>query len=193
MLNVRFLSLAGIILAAAAARLLPHPPNVTPIAAMALFGGAYFASKRSAFLVPLSAMLLGDIALGLIQYGMNVFLFAPYVYVGFAGTTCLGLLLRSRRTVMPIAAACLASSILFFLITNFGAWLQYDFYPKTPDGLLASYVAALPFFHNTVIGDAVCTALLFGGFALAELYFPTLRQESASIVAEEIPVSAVNA
>ncbi len=166
MLTTRFYVLVCITLTAAAARLIPHHlPNVTPIAALALFGGAYFTSKRAAFAVPLAAMLLSDLILGLVQYGTAIFLLMPYVYACFVATTCLGLLLRPRRSPVRIAAAALASSVLFFIVTNFGAWLAFPFYPKTWDGLVACYLAGLPFFRNELAGDAVCTAILFGGFS----------------------------
>src|SRR5690242_6468795 len=97
MLNTRFHVLVGITLAAAASRLIPHPPNMTPITAMALFGGAYFASKWVAFTVPLMAMLLSDLVLGFVMYGTSIFLLMPYVYACFVATTCLGLLNRRRR------------------------------------------------------------------------------------------------
>src|SRR2546425_2495821 len=104
MLNMRFYVLISITFAAAATRLIPHPPNVTPIAAMALFGGAYFASKRAAFAVPLAAMLLSDLVLGLVEYaghGTAISLLTPFTYGAFAATACLGLWLRTRRTPVP--------------------------------------------------------------------------------------------
>jgi hypothetical protein len=179
MLNTRFCVLVCITLTAAAARLIPHPPNVTPIAAMALFGGAYFSSKRAAFAVPLAAMLLSDLILGLLLYGTAIFLVMPYVYACFVATTLLGMWIRPRYSPVRIAAAALASSVLFFIVTNFGAWLAFSFYPKTWDGLVACYIAGLPFFRNALAGDAACTAILFGGFALAERYFAALREETA--------------
>jgi hypothetical protein len=181
MLNTRFYVLVCITLAAAASRLIPHPPNVTPIAAMALFGGAYFASKRAAFAVPLMAMLLSDLILGLVLYGTAIFLLMPYVYACFVATTCLGLLIAPRHSSVRIAAAALVSSVLFYLVTNFGSWLTFSFYPKTWDGLVTCYIAGLPFFRNALIGDAVCTAILFGGFAFAERYCAALRERPASV------------
>jgi hypothetical protein len=150
---------------------------VTPIAAMALFGGVYFTSKRAAFAVPLAAMLLSDLVLGLVSHGSAIFLLMPYVYAGFVATTCPGLLIRARHSPARIAAAALASSVLFFVVTNFGSWVAFSFYPKTLDGLVACYVAGLPFFRNTLAGDAVYTVILFGGFAVAERCFAALRDE----------------
>ena len=87
----------------------------------------------------------------------------------------IGFLLRDRRTPLQIAGASLAGSVLFFVVTNFGVWMLGSLYPKTLEGLVACYVAAIPFFHNTLLGDAFFTAVLFGGFVLAQRRFPVLR------------------
>jgi uncharacterized membrane protein (UPF0136 family) len=177
MYRIRFVMLVGLILAAAAFRLGPHPPNFAPIAAMALFGGACFADKRMAFLVPLAAMLLSDLGIllsGDMSQGLHPTLLA--VYVSFTLIVCLGLKLRRRRRALPIAVATLASSVLFFVLTNFGVWALDSMYPKSWDGLVACYVAAIPFFHNTLLGDAMYTTVLFGSLALAEKGLPALRE-----------------
>jgi hypothetical protein len=161
--------LITIVFSAAFFRLMPHPPNLTPIAAIALFGGVYFADKRLAFLVPVSALFVSDLALGFYSQ-------MPIVYASFALIVCIGLWLRQRRTLLSIAGAMLASSILFYITTNFAVWAFGSLYPKTLAGLIACYVAAIPFFQNTVLGDAVFAAVLFGGFSLAERYLPLLRE-----------------
>ena len=174
MYRIRFFVLAGMILAAAASRLIPHPPNFAPIGAMALFGGACFAQKRWAFVVPLAAMFLSDLVLGLHRL-------MPVVYGSFAMIVCLGFWLRRRRTVVPIAGAALASSVLFFVLTNFGVWALGSWYPRTWGGLVACYVAAIPFFHNTLLGDAVYSTVLFGGLALAEKGLPAPREPALAL------------
>jgi hypothetical protein len=173
MFKPRFLVLASMILAAAASRLLPHPPNMTSVAAVALFGGAYFSDRRAAFAVPLSALFLSDLILGFYHH-MEV------VYLSFALIVAIGLWLQKRRTALPIAGAALASSVLFFVLTNFGVWALGAFYPKTLQGLIACYVAAIPFFRNTLIGDMLYTAVLFGGFAMFEKLLPALRDHGAA-------------
>jgi hypothetical protein len=184
MLNARFFALLGITLSAAAMRLLPHPPNMTPIAAMALFGGVYFTNRKIAFLVPLAAMYLSDLALGFFVYDFGWFHgFMPFVYAGFMVTVCLGLLIRRRLTPLVVGGAALTSSVLFFIITNFGVWLAGNLYPKTLAGLLSCYAAAIPFFRNTLAGNAFYTLLLFGGFALAQRYLPVLRVEPVGVPA----------
>lgn len=165
----RFAFLAAMILVAALSRLLPHPPNVTPLAAMALFGGAYFADRRLAFLVPLAALLLSDLILGLHGQMLGV-------YAGFALVVCVGFGLRGRTRALPVAVAALIGSSVFFLVSNFGVWATGSWYPKTAAGLGACYAAAIPFFRNSVAGDLFYTALLFGIFALAEKRFTLLRE-----------------
>jgi hypothetical protein len=164
---------SGMIVAAAVARLLPHPPNFTPLAAMALFAGAHFDRKALAFLVPLAAMLLSDAALELL-FGWGFHADMAAVYVSFVAIVGLGLLLGDRARPVPVLGAALASSILFFLATNFSFWLTSGVYPRSGHGLAACYVAALPFFGNTVAGDLVHTGIMFGVFALARRRFPVL-------------------
>ena len=159
--KVRLIALLVAIFAAAAMRLLPHPPNFSPIAAMALFGGAY---------LPRRALAISDALLGGFYPGMN------FVYLSFGLTVLIGWAIAKRKSPLVIGGAAVASSVMFFVLTNFGMWLFSGFYPRTVEGLVACYVAAIPFFQNTLAGDLFFTALLFGGFALAERLLPALRQ-----------------
>lgn len=177
MVNARFVTLVGMTLAAAATRLLPHPPNFTPIAAMALFGGAHFANPLAAFAVPLSAMFLSDLLLG---FGLHPVM--PFVYGSFAFTVCLGRWLRARRLPLAVGVAALSGSVVFFVVTNLGVWLVGDLYPRTLDGLVTCYIAAIPFFRNTLAGDAGYTVALFGGFALAQRYVGALRERRSPVL-----------
>jgi len=171
-MNARILALLAAILTAAALRLIPHPPNFTPIGAMALFSGAYLGRKGLAFVAPLAAMLLSDAILGF-HSGM------PFVYASVALIVLIGSLVASRITAMTVVGAALASSVLFFIVTNFGTWLVSGMYPLTGAGLAACYVAAIPFFQNTAVGDLFYCAVLFGGFALLERAVPRLRPRAA--------------
>ncbi len=168
-MNKRMLVLTGIILAAALARLLPHPPNATPIAAIALFGGACFRGRWAAFLAPLGAMVLSDVVLGLTRYrDHSLFPLQAVVYACFLAEAALGRLIAGRRSVWRIGAAGLAGSVLFFVATNFAVWAGGTLYPLTAAGLVECYTAAIPYFRNTLLGDAVCITILFGGLALLE-------------------------
>ena len=175
--RARLLALLLAIFAAAAMRLLPHPPNFSPIAAMALFSGAQLPRRMLAFAAPFGALILSDALLGGFYPGMN------FVYLSFALTVLIGWAIAGRKTILTIAAAALASSVLFFALTNFGMWLFSGFYPRTWEGLVTCYVAAIPFFQNTVAGDLFFAAVLFGGFALAERLMPALRQPEGARLA----------
>jgi hypothetical protein len=153
-------------------RLVPHPPNFTPIGAMALFSGAYLGRRALAFAAPLGALLLSDLVLGF-YHGMAT------VYASVALIVVLGAMALKRVSPIRVGAAALASSVLFFVITNFGMWLFSGFYPRTVAGLEACYVAAIPFFQNTVAGDLFYATLLFGGFRIAELLVPSLKAGQA--------------
>ena len=170
-MNTRLITLSLIIFAIAMFRLLPHPPNVSPIAAMALFGGAYFSDRRVAFLVPFLALLLSDFMLGLHDTMV-------YVYAGFAATVVIGFWVGKNVTLGRTAAAVVGSSVLFFMITNFGAWLTSGLYPMTADGLLQAYIAGIPFFQNSLLGNLVFAALLFGGFAALQRTLPALAENT---------------
>lgn len=175
-MNKRLLTLSAVVLSAAMARMLPHPPNVTPIAAIALFGGTYLCNRKLAFLLPLSAMFLSDLALWALGRVPLPGQQSLWVYASFTVTVCLGLWLRQHRRVLPIAGMTLASAVVFYLVTNSGVWASGTLYPLTMAGLLQCYTAAIPFFRNMLLGDAGYVALLFGGFALAEKQFVVLRE-----------------
>jgi hypothetical protein len=153
-----------------AAQLLPHARNVTPVRAAALLAGATFASPVTAFVVPLGAHLLGAAGVGLVwgdwSYGFHEL--APVVYASFAVNVLLGFALRSRRRLVPVAAATALGSLAFFAITNFAVWLWLGTFPPTLAGLLLCYAAGLPFLLDGLLGDAAYALLLFGGLALAE-------------------------
>lgn len=165
----RLLAILLAILAAAFLRLVPHPPNFGPVGALALFSGAMLGKHWLAFAAPIGALVLSDLVLG----------FYPellFVYASVVAIVLLGWVVARRRTALTIAAAAVASSILFFAVTNFGVWLMTDYYSRTLGGLAACYVAAIPFFQNTLASDLFYAGLLFGGFALAERLLPALRE-----------------
>lgn len=152
----------GIVLIAALSRLVPHPPNFTVIGSLALFGGACFEGALAATLVPLAAMLLSDAVIGF-HGGM------PVVYLSFLLTTLLGRQMQGSRDVGTVAKMSFLSALMFFVITNFGVWAGGShMYPHTAQGLAACYVAALPFFGNTLAGTMVYSAVLFGAAHTAD-------------------------
>ena len=169
-LEPRTVVITVMVLAAAAIRLAPHPMNFAPIGALALFGGAYFSSKRQALAIPLLSLIVGDFITGFHQL-------IPFVYGSFLVSVSIGFWLRPKRSSPRIGLATLAGAVQFFLVTNFALWASsIGSYPKTASGLEACYVAGIPLFWNTLAGDAFYAALLFGGMALAERKFPVLRE-----------------
>ena len=150
----RLLAIAGLIALIAASRLLPHPPNFTPVLAAALFCGGLLPPGR-ALLVPLGAMFASDLVLGL-HPGM------ASVYLAMALCVLLGRVLPPQQSLSLALGGALAASVLFFAVTNFAVWLSGSLYPPTPAGLLACYVAALPFFHHTLLSTLLCVAAFFG-------------------------------
>ncbi len=170
---LRLAVLLGMIALAAVLRIVPHPWNLTPVGAMALFAGAMLRNKRAAGFVPLAALFAGDSIIGFHRL-------MPVVYASFLVSVAIGFCLRERRTIARVAGAALLGAIQFFIATNFAVWALGGFYPRTAAGLGACYVAGLPFFWNTLAGDALYAGLLFGGFALAERLVPLLRGPAAA-------------
>ena len=175
-LKLRVRALVVITLAGALMRLLPHPFNVTPIAGLALFGGAHFRDTRAAFAVPLSAMLLSDLVLALVLYGAAGLGAMPFVYSAFALTVVLGRALGPRGSAVQIGGAAIGAALMFYLIANLGVWLRGDPYPLTVEGILACYIAALPFLRNAALGNLLYVAIFFGSLRLVERRFPQLGE-----------------
>ena len=151
----------GLILLGIAARFAPHPDNVTPLAAIALFGGAYL-PKRWAIWLPVAVIALSDVVIGL--HAGVIFTWSAAALIGFVGWW-----VRRQPSPGRIVRAAILSSAVFFLVTNFGVWLLGEngtVYPKTLGGVWACFVAAMPFFRNTLAGDLVITTALFGLYGL---------------------------
>ena len=123
-------------------------------------------SRRVGWLVPFGALLLSDLVLGF-YHPVAMF----WNYLAFGACLLIGSgLLASRRSLGRVAGAVLASSLAFFVLSNFGMWAS-GYYPRTWAGLAECYAAALPFFRNTLASDAIYSAALFGGHALMARYF----------------------
>lgn len=152
---------AMIILLAAASRLVKHPFNFTPVAAMALFAGCYL-GKKWGVLLPLAAMFVSDIFIGFYDWQVMA-----SVYLGIALAFVIGWVLKNRKKWYTVGLAALASSVSFFLITNFAVWAFFSWYPHTWSGLISCFTLALPFFRNTLLGDLVYSGVLFGAYELA--------------------------
>lgn len=146
----------ALILLAAALRLAPHPENVAPIGALALFAGAYL-NRQVLWLVPLAALFLGDLANGLYHLGVMAF-----VYLGFAASAAVGRgLLRCNDSAPRIVLATAVGALVFWLVSNLGSWLAFR--PLTAAGLLQCYLDGLPYLLRSLAGDGLYVCLLFGG------------------------------
>lgn len=166
-----------VIILATFSRLFITIPNFTAIGALALFCGAVFHKNRFSIAIPFAALILGDLLLastGKIYSDYFMDGYFLYVYVAFGLTWLIGRFIKNKRNFSNVAVASLVASLSFFLITNFGSWLQMPFYPKTLEGLGQAYAAGLifykgdllsNFFANLVIGDLFFNALFFGLFA----------------------------
>lgn len=165
---LRSLLIVGMILFAAVIRIVPHPWNLAPVGAMALFSGAVIRNRVVAFLFPLAALGAGDLFIGF-------HVLVPVVYGSFLVSVGIGLWLRENRTIARLGGAVLVGAVQFFLITNLGVWMFLNSYPKSLVGLVACYVAGIPLFWNTLAGDVFFSALLFGALFLAERSYPALK------------------
>lgn len=175
------LVIGGIILIAALSRLVPHYPNVTPIGSIALFGAAYFSRRYLAILVPLIAVIFSDLILYATIYSGFEYSFLNHIWI-YAAVLLIALMggrILRKVNAKSVISGSLAASALFFILTNFGAWLVTPMYPKTAAGLITAYEAGIPFFWNTMGGDLFYCAVLFGGYALLTRFVPSLAPATA--------------
>lgn len=180
-LNLRFSAISILVVIAALTRLLPHPPNVAPIAGMALFGAAYYNKKYWAYLMPIAAMWVSDLILNNVVYAhyFDKFVWfysgSLFTYAAFALIVLMGSITLKKKNTGSVVFSALGASFIFFIISNFGVWLTSAMYAKTWVGLTACYTAAMPFMQNTLLGDLGYTVVLFGLFELSMVLFPELR------------------
>jgi hypothetical protein len=139
------------------ARILPHAAGVWPVAASALFAGRVLRRPMLAVIVPTTAIVLSDLALAPDDWRVSLVVCAAATVPAFAG------MLARRGGMVPVVIGSVASSLLFFMTTNFAVWIFGNMYPATPEGLAQCYVAALPFLDRTVLGDLFWVAAFFGG------------------------------
>ena len=186
--------MAGVVVLAALARLLPHPPNFAPVTALALFAAATLRPRWLGVALPVAAMFLSDAALqvgtrlGLwdswIGGGTGFYHWTIIIYLTVAAVAGIGTLVRHWYAV---PAAALGGSVLFFVVTNFMVWSESLFggplamYAPTWDGLVECYTMALPFYRMTLAGDVFYCGVLFGGLALAEAVAPGLVREALPV------------
>lgn len=162
-----------------------YPWNFTPIFALCLFGGAVYQSRLNSIWIPLAAMLAGDLGIWAVTGRLDWAFYSNQwvVYCAFVLCALIGFALRNKRTWTRLGVAGVTGCLTFFLITNFSSWLTYDTYPQTFSGLIACYVAGLPFLKNSLIATAI-----FGGL----LFSPACLLETTEAAAESEMVPATN-
>ncbi len=146
-------------------RLVPHPDNFAPVSAIALFAGAVLPLRFAWWLGPAVVMVSDLLFLG--TYNGILFTWLGFLLVGLFGMS-----LRGQSNWLRVPFGALGAAVIFFIVSNFGVWLQGQMYAHTWAGLVQCYEMALPFFRNTFLGDLVFSSLLFGAFALAPRFVP---------------------
>ncbi len=155
-------------------RMIPHPPNFTPIIAIALLASHVFKNKWIVILTPLMAMWISDLVLNNYRYtghhdgGFLVFSSSSlWVYGPIICIALLGTVLIKKVKISNIALSSISGSLIFFLVSNFGVWISGTMFPKSLFGLIECYTFALPFFGNALVGDLVYCTILFTSYSLA--------------------------
>ena len=147
------------IVLAVAVRFMPHPWHFTPVAASLLFFGAYGSRRQLWF--PVVLLAASDVFLNKFIYSYPLSWDLLVTWAWYAAVLVLGSGLRRHLKPLWIMGGALASSVSFFLLSNFAVWAAYDMYPKNFSGLMTCYAKAVPFFRGTFAGDLVFTAVLF--------------------------------
>lgn len=161
-------ALISLIFIAIATRIIPHAPNFTAVGAVALFGGAMFKNNWKALVIPVLALFLSDLIINNVLYASfyhSFILLTPgfaFIYGGFLISVLIGRYMINGFKIANMAAAGVISTIAFYLVTNFGAWLANPIYTKDITGLMASYAAGIPFLGSQLAATFIYGAVLFG-------------------------------
>ncbi len=164
-----------LILLGAVMRVLPHPANFAPVAALGLFGGVYL-NKKEALLVPVAAMLVSDFFIGFDSLNSRLI-----VYAALIGASLLGMAIKERKNLTNVVLGSVSGSLLFYFLTNLVFLYPAKMYPYTWAGQMLSYTNALPFFRNTLLSDLFYTAVFFGVYEAVK-YFHGYQSQSPSKV-----------
>jgi uncharacterized membrane protein len=162
-MNSKFIYISLLIFISALSRLLPHPPDFTPLIAISIFAGATLFSKKESILIPIIAMFISDIFIGFHSL-------IPVVYGTMALISIISFYTLKQRSILKITAVGLGSGILFFLTTNLAVFLTSGMYEKSVQGFIECFTLAIPFFRNSLAGIAVYASLLFSILYLIETF-----------------------
>ena len=166
-MNIKILLIISVIFLVSLTRIFPHPPNFTPILALAIFGGAYLPNRITAISLPIISMFISDLIIG---FHSQIF----SIYATIILLSILGHLMKTKN-FKNFAITGFTGSLNFFIITNFSVWLGGSLYPLTIDGIIQCYIMAIPFFHNTLISTILFLTILFFGYSFAEKKISNLK------------------
>ena len=166
-MNIKVVLIISIIFLVSLTRIFPHPPNFTPILALAIFGGAYLPNRITAISLPIISMFISDLIIG---FHSQIF----SIYATIILLSILGHLMKTKN-FKNFAITGFTGSLIFFIITNFSVWLGGSLYPLTIDGIIQCYIMAIPFFHNTLISTMLFLTILFFGYTFAEKKISNLK------------------
>lgn len=141
-------------------RVIVHTPQFTATLAVALFAGMYL-NKRLAWIVPVGMMLVTDVILGFHDTML-------FTYGSMLGISAIGIFLKNRKSYLNVFAGSIGAALLFFVVTNFGAFLSL--YPRTWGGLYECYILAIPFFRSTLLSTVAYSLVLYAAYEALQKY-----------------------
>ena len=165
--NLQIVFISLVIIIAALSRMIPHPLNFAPMCAIALFGAAHFSNRWLGFIIPISATFLSDLFINNYIYQSESFIisFNFWSYGSYLLIIIFSLSIYKKNvSLFNLSAGAFGSSLIFYLISNFGVWLTGAMYPLNFQGLVSCYAAAIPFFGNTLMSTFFYFFILFGGY-----------------------------
>lgn len=156
-MNNKLTLMISLVFLAAFSRLIPHPWNFTALGAIAFFGGARFEDKKMSLWIPMLALFVSDLFLGF--HSTILFTYGGFLLVGLIAQFA-----RNLRNPITLVSLLLSSSVVFYLVSNFGVWAVENIYPKTMAGLFQCYVMGLPFFERQILSDLFYSGFLFAAY-----------------------------
>lgn len=182
-INLKFSVLTVLIVFAAFSRIIPHMPNFSPLGAIGIFGAAYFSKRWQALLVPILATWLSDLFINNVIYAQYYPSFTWFYegfywqYVSYILIVLFGMLIFKKVNLKNVFVGALGSSLIFFMVSNFGCWIGSATYPQNFTGFTECYLMGIPFFKGTLLGDLFYCGVLFASFELARREIPVLRMD----------------
>ena len=166
-----------IILLSVLTRFLPHTWNFSPVYGALLFGGAHL-KKRESVWFPVALLALSDFLLTTFVYRLHIGWLELVQVAAFASIALIGWVLRRGLTAGRFSFACFAGPTAFYLISNFGVWLEWHTYAPTWAGLMQCYVAGIPFYGYSLLSTYIFSGVLFGTYELCHRYRQSRRGEA---------------